>query len=397
MQGAEPMCGPGNPLREESGNADVNSSDYYKVLGVSRTATDADIVKAYRRLALKHHPDKNPDDRERAEDKFKRVTEAYEVLHDPDKRKDYDVSGSIPGFGGFEGFPSRGAGTSGPSGRRNGSPGNGMSYQHADDLFKMFFGGGTDSDPFSGLFADAAGPFGGVGSNGGFGPHSSPYGGANRYNGSGMSGMSGKSGMPGHSRFTFGDSSPSAARAGYSAMGFGNDDRDRRRQSGLALPTHVVQKGTDVMVFGLTKSTEHNGKVGKVIGWDDIAGRYDVDGASFGTISLRPHNVLQLCTLELCGIDSRPELNGRIGEVFSYDESNKRYMVRLVKPNVSVAIEHGNCILRHGTRIVVQGLTNAQFNGKMAQIIGVDRMACRYTVSLADGRQIKVKYDNVMC
>src|SRR5205807_2237216 len=66
--------------------------DYYKVLDVPRTATEAEIKKAYRRLAMKYHPDRNPDDRE-AEESFKEAKEACEVLTDPHKRAAYDQHG----------------------------------------------------------------------------------------------------------------------------------------------------------------------------------------------------------------------------------------------------------------------------------------------------------------
>ena len=100
--------------------------DYYKILGIDKTATDADIKKAYRKLARKYHPDLNPDDKE-AEQKFKEVNEANEVLSHPENRKKYDQygenwqhseefekaqqqrqyqrsTGQQGGFGGFEGF-----------------------------------------------------------------------------------------------------------------------------------------------------------------------------------------------------------------------------------------------------------------------------------------------------
>ncbi|MDU9049413.1 MAG: DnaJ C-terminal domain-containing protein [Candidatus Electrothrix sp. Rat3] len=67
--------------------------EYYKILGVEKTASAAEIKKAYRKLALKYHPDKNPDNKE-AEDKFKQISEAYAVLSDEKKRQEYDTYGS---------------------------------------------------------------------------------------------------------------------------------------------------------------------------------------------------------------------------------------------------------------------------------------------------------------
>ena len=72
-------------------------SDYYEVLGIPRTATDEEIRKAYRILALKYHPDKaEPDTRDTLTEKFKEIAQAYQVLSDPDKRRDYDTRGQTP-------------------------------------------------------------------------------------------------------------------------------------------------------------------------------------------------------------------------------------------------------------------------------------------------------------
>ena len=66
--------------------------DYYEVLGVSKNATESEIKAAYRKLAIKYHPDRNPDNAE-AEEKFKEAAEAYDVLHDSQKRQQYDQFG----------------------------------------------------------------------------------------------------------------------------------------------------------------------------------------------------------------------------------------------------------------------------------------------------------------
>jgi curved DNA-binding protein len=72
----------------------MNYKDYYAVLGVPKGAAEKDIKSAYRKLARKWHPDANPDNTKAAEEKFKEISEAYEVLGDPDKRKKYDALGS---------------------------------------------------------------------------------------------------------------------------------------------------------------------------------------------------------------------------------------------------------------------------------------------------------------
>lgn len=83
----------------------MQKRDYYEVLGVAKNATDDEIKKAYRKLAIKYHPDKNPDDKD-AEEKFKEAAEAYDVLSNADKRARYDQFGhaGTQGAGGFGGF-----------------------------------------------------------------------------------------------------------------------------------------------------------------------------------------------------------------------------------------------------------------------------------------------------
>jgi len=122
--------------------------DYYKILGVEKSATKDEISKAFRKLALKYHPDKNPNDKA-AEEKFKEITEAHEVLSDPEKRKKYDKLGANwnqyqTSGGGFEDF------FSSQFGGRGG--GGGTTFEYSGDLGDIFGGSGGFSDFFESMF-----------------------------------------------------------------------------------------------------------------------------------------------------------------------------------------------------------------------------------------------------
>lgn len=122
--------------------------DYYKILGVSKTATADEIKKAYRRLAVKYHPDKNPGNKT-AEEKFKELNEAYEVLGDADKRKKYDElgenwqyyqQGGRPGAEGFD-WSQFASGPGGGKGRYTYTSGD-FDQDAFSDFFESFFGRG---------------------------------------------------------------------------------------------------------------------------------------------------------------------------------------------------------------------------------------------------------------
>ncbi|KAJ7550328.1 hypothetical protein O6H91_07G095300 [Diphasiastrum complanatum] len=124
--------------------------DYYTILKVGRTASEDELKKAYRKLAMKWHPDKNPNNKKEAEAKFKQISEAYEVLSDAQKREIYDQYGE-------EGLKGQVPPQSG--GFSNGNAGNStfrFNPRNAEDIFAEFFGGSSN---FTSM-----GSMGGVGS-----------------------------------------------------------------------------------------------------------------------------------------------------------------------------------------------------------------------------------------
>jgi molecular chaperone DnaJ len=126
----------------------AQSKDFYAVLGVPASASQDEIKKQYRKLASKHHPDKNPSDAKAAE-RFKEISEAYNVVGDAEKRKQYDEMRRLGAFGGFGGARSG----SGAGARRDGGTGfsGGFRFEEVDlgglgglgDIFGSMFGGGT--------------------------------------------------------------------------------------------------------------------------------------------------------------------------------------------------------------------------------------------------------------
>ncbi|ELU05674.1 hypothetical protein CAPTEDRAFT_6492 [Capitella teleta] len=132
------------------------STDYYRILGVQKGATESEIKKAYRKMALRWHPDKNPDNKEEAEKRFKEISESYEVLSDKEKRRLYDQYGKEGVSGGNTGgmpqydFNDMFHG-GGPHHQHTGQHFDHFTFRDPKEVFREFFGG---RDPFAQFFGE---------------------------------------------------------------------------------------------------------------------------------------------------------------------------------------------------------------------------------------------------
>jgi len=240
-----------------------------------------------------------------------------------------------------------------------------MSREEADTIFKIFFGG---SEPFANLFGGHE-----TGSHFVFqttGPSNSTHG----FHGfpscdTGFIRMNSGSAFP-RSSSAAGTARFGAPRAHASGARTRSRRANSRQQKGAR--QHLVPRGSSVVIQGLTNSPHHNGKVGHIGEWDEIKGRYEVelrmgnDDLWIGDdkLWLRPQNVTQLCSVEVTGLVNKPELNGRSGDIFNYDRSKNRYMVLLDVPGSALSLHPGNCILKPGTSIVMDGLSRPECNGQ---------------------------------
>ena len=198
--------------------------DYYDLLGIQERerATVEQIKKAYRKLAIQWHPDKNPDNRVEAEGLFKRIAEAYEVLSNPEKRELYDRYG-------YEGLHGGGAAGGG------GGFGPGMepgvhSYADADAIFREFFG---RNDPFADFFGGPQGP------------GASPFGGGGIFGGMGMMGGMGGGMAFSSSSTTFGGGGPGCSRSVSQSTSMENGVRVTRKQTTVTHADGTTQTTTE--------------------------------------------------------------------------------------------------------------------------------------------------------
>ena len=345
-----------------SSNPNPQSDDYYKVLGVHRSADDSQLKKAYRKLAIKYHPDKNPDDK-RAEEYFKAVAEAYDVLSDPQKRAGYDRFGKdgakaaeqgqdMGGMGqGFGGFP---GGSRGPQ----------MDGRRAQEVFSMFFGG---DDPFASF------------------------------------GMGGFDGGPGNIRVSVQHGPGGAARMFSTANNGGFMGAPRRQvQPKQTARYDVLPMGAKVVLVGLQAAAEKNDEVGVVERFDAAKGRYNVRLDEGGEVlALKEANLQQMLSgVRLTGLTENPDMDGKSGTLVATRraaDGSPRYVVVLSATQKTVSINGANLLLPRGALVTVTAVqAKPELNGRKGTVQSWDGAAKRYVVQISPADQLKLKPANVL-
>ena len=310
--------------------ADVMSEDYYRVLGLEKSAAEADIKRAYKKLALQWHPDKNQENRAAAEEKFKRISEAYACLSDSEKRKLYDTYGKR----GLE--------------QGSGMGGGFRSHMHdPEEVFRTFFSSGGFEDDFGGH------PF--------FGSH--------------FGGMGGFGGFDGHGF----RSKPRCGQPQNCGSRCRNDEP----------PVHVIPDKTKVLLHSLRGSPELNNMHGTIAGFEDSSDRYTikVDGND-REVLVKPGNFSQMPENVKIFVSSRPDLQNVNGDVVSFTPSSGRYGVRTATGTFNLEIS--SLRLAQGQRVHLQGLENVQWNelsGKICREFDGER----YEVEVKGGRRLRLR------
>jgi len=339
------------------------SKDLYAILGVPKDADDDALKKAYRKQAVRFHPDKHATkgeaEKAAAAEKFKDAAEAYEVLSDKDKRAVYDrygyealkaggpcTGGNVSAsMGGFPGGVRTGHGMPGGMSFSFSSSGGGggMDDARAAELFSAIFGG---SDPFTDLLG-----------------------------GSGMRGATSMmGGMPPRHR----------------------SNRAARAAADMNSNPELLRPGTQVKLQGLS-DTSRNGAIGTIEVFDAAKQRYTVSLADSSIISVKGANILQVVSAAKVIGTSQAALNGKVAASATYDASSKRYRVEgLTADGKTLAVKPENLVLPERTVVTIDGVqSRPALNGKRGRIVDIDTAAERYTVATTD-EQIRLRFGTVV-
>jgi curved DNA-binding protein CbpA len=309
--------------------SDLNSDDYYVVLGVKKNATDSEIKKAYRKLAIKWHPDKHQNNKSKAEENFKIISHAYEVLSDTEKRKLYDMYGK-------EGIVNSGSPSSSNFNMNGSMPKRNFTrfeFTNPNDLFAQFFG---NSNPFE----------------------------------------------TNNSTFRF------VTNNGVRTSNISSSVRTNKRYH------NKLNLNSKVIIKGLIKKPDLNGYPGIITHYNESKNRYDVKLSDEMTISLKPNNVVPLVSkIKISNIASDTLLNGKTGDIISWDEDTGRFTVKLFIGR-TISVKPENIIWPKETLVHIDKLNKSpEYNGKSGRVLKFD--GNKYMVNLGREKVLKVKPENI--
>jgi curved DNA-binding protein CbpA len=305
----------------------LNSNNYYEVLGVKKNASNIDIKRAYKKLAIKYHPDKNKNNKKDAEEKFKKISEAYSVLSDKNKKQQYDQFGKVD-FGG----------------NNNGVPGFNMSNDQAEQIFAAFFGG---RDPFN-MFFDENLNMGGFGARGTNIFVNSNFGNFNNLR---------KPNIPKNNTIKSGINIivKNLIKSPQQNNKMGTVERyilEKNRYivqlqdgSKISLKHENLQQILDVVIHDIIKIPSLNGKNGKLIGSNINKNKYKVI-VDDKLILLKASNIIlqnDAC-VQIKNIHTQPLLNGKRGRIIDYDKLNHKYIIN-IEGNRNIKIKPQNLSL----------------------------------------------------
>lgn len=345
-----------------------NKDSFYTLLGINRNADQKAIRKAYKKAALKHHPDRGGN-----EEIFKKVSQAYEVLSDKTKRSLYDQFGEE----GLKARPSsEGPNTQFPGGGEFTTTTSGFSQEDAHKIFEQFFGGNLkETYNFN--------AFGGTESS-------------NSKAGRGLGGS------------LFNDISPkffsehmNLGGTGSSTFGafgfpFGFDSdliRERKSQKPNLCKNILPRQGVRVKIKNISNSPALNDRIGTVSGSHNGRSIITLD-QSGAQVALKIENILQLVPVTISGLKNRPELNGSRAQITGIRPIDGRIEV---STNGSImALKKENIIYPKNTIVKMEDLNDAQqFNGKVGRIQKYDSTKNRYVICVDSHQHIFVRPRNV--
>ena len=314
--------------------SDLLSSDYYKIMGIARNAADSEIKKAYRKLALKWHPDKNQDKKELASDNFKKISEAYEILSDTNKRTLYNKYGK------------KGLGR-GPTTNRGDSHTRHFHFSNANDIFKQFF-----------------------------------------HNESSVSSGSNK-----NIHFSF---KTNGNNIDLTDLLFNNAAPPHMSHNREINNSDLfLQENTPIIIKGLINNSGLNDKYGLIKNYNRSKKRYLVEGPD-GDIYLKPFNIIQqVSNVRLNYIIRHPELNNKIGKIVGWDDYKLRFKIKLDEgEGTIVSVKQTNVIYPINTLVYIKNLENKiEYNNTIGKIIKYNLN--KYTIQLHNNIIIKLGLNNV--